>query len=200
MVKVHRFSVGEMQSNCYLLENNNHCIIIDPGDDADYITSKIIELRLKPNFIVSTHGHFDHNMASFEISQNFNIPFYISDKDTFLIKRMRATARHWFKRNDILLPQINTIESRLLKLGNLNIKVIEIPGHTPGSLAYYIEKSGIMFAGDLLFKGGGLGRIDFEYSNKEDFKNSLKNVLSYPSNTLIYPGHGEKFRLSEFSI
>ncbi len=58
----------------------------------------------------------------------------------------------------------------------------------------------MVFSGDLIFKGGGLGRVDFLYSNENDFARSLKKILSLPKDTMIYPGHGEIFLLSEFTI
>jgi len=200
MIKVHRLSVGEMRSNCYLLQYDDRCIIIDPGDDSDFITNKILELKLKPKFIASTHGHIDHNMASYEVSKNFDIPFYISERDVFLIKKMKETAKVWFRRNDILIPKIEPVEKMPLKLGKHKIEIIDIPGHTPGSVAYYVPLSKIMFVGDLIFEAGGLGRVDFQYSDKKDFISSLDKVLTYPKDTQIYPGHGEYFLLSEFNI
>lgn len=96
--------VGIMQSNCYILQGDENCIIIDPGDEADFITQTISKLRLKPVSIISTHGHFDHNLAAFEISSNFNIPFYLQSKDIFLVKNMSKSAKSMAKKERYINP------------------------------------------------------------------------------------------------
>jgi glyoxylase-like metal-dependent hydrolase (beta-lactamase superfamily II) len=200
MLKVHKLTVGVMQSNCYIVSINSNCIIIDPGDEADYISGFINKLRLKPKLIISTHGHFDHNMASYELSSNHKIPFYLSTKDVFLINRMPKSANIWLKRKDVIKPTIKTFKSENLIFRPCKIDIIKTPGHTPGSVSFYFKNENIIFSGDLIFEGNGLGRVDFPYSKKEDFEKSLQIILRLPKETVVYPGHGEKFSLSEISF
>jgi glyoxylase-like metal-dependent hydrolase (beta-lactamase superfamily II) len=200
MIKVHRLIVGAMQSNCYLLQKNGNCIVIDPGDDADFITSEIQKHNLNPLLIASTHGHFDHNLAAFEVQNNFKIPFYISKEDAFLIKKMKDTASYWLKREDVIPPRMKQFEGKIIKKRDFRLEIIKIPGHTPGGVAFHEKSEGLLFSGDLIFERGGLGRVDFEYSDIFDFKKSLFRVQKLPKKTKVFPGHGESFTLSEFSI
>ena len=77
--------VGQMATNCYLVDG----MIIDPGDDAEYIMS---HCKTKPTMIVATHGHFDHIMAAYALQLAYNIPFYIHEKDIFLLSRMQSLS------------------------------------------------------------------------------------------------------------
>ena len=198
MFKVHKLAVGTMQSNCYIVEDDSSCLIVDPGDDADYISNKLISLHLKPIAVIATHGHFDHNMASFELTSSYNIPFYIDKEDKFLIENIASFSSHWLKRDDVLKPEINIFKENSISMKNVKLKIIKIPGHTPGSVAFYIKSKRIVFSGDLIFEGGGLGRTDFSYSSKPEFSKSIHKILSLPKNTLVYPGHGESFKLSDY--
>src|SRR3989344_147687 len=89
--------VGQMQANCYLVYDKKSLktLIIDPGDDADYIERIISDHSLIPQAIIATHGHFDHIMAVTELVFAYTIPFKINCEDKFLIKNMFASAKHF---------------------------------------------------------------------------------------------------------
>lgn len=188
--------VGQMQTNCYLVvgKKSRKTLIIDPGDDAEYIQNKIRDLEVEPVQILATHGHFDHIMAAFEIQQAYQIPFLISSRDEFLVKRMRETAKFFLK---IEIPEIPPVVDRYLKegdqiqLGDSIFFAHETPGHTPGSICLYSQESKVMFTGDTIFAGGGVGRTDFAYSNRRDLEKSVLRILKYDEITTLYPGHGE---------
>lgn len=171
--------VGQMATNCYIVGD----IIIDPGDDAEYIMSR---LDAKPRMIVATHGHFDHIMAAFALQRAYNIPFYIHKDDEFLLKNMRSSAKHFLGLPDVDPPPV---PSRLQ-----GISFIHTPGHTPGSIC--LKFGDELFVGDTLFAGGGIGRTDFSYSNKKDLEKSIHTILSFPKETKLFPGHGESFTIS----
>lgn len=177
-MNVQRLVVGQMATNCYLVDT----IIIDPGDDAEYISSHIKE---PPTMIVATHGHFDHIMAAFALQTMYNIPFYIHPDDIFLLSRMQESARHFLGLSHIDPPPNPTPIS--------TIPYVHIPGHTPGSICLPFDD--ILIVGDTIFADGSVGRTDFAYSDTKKFMKSLKKVTSYPKNTRILPGHGEEFSL-----
>ena len=108
-------------------------------------------------------------------------------KDEFLLaKAMKYT---------VLIPKITRgfKNNDVIKFGTFKIKVITIPGHTPGSLAFFCQNH--LFSGDLIFSEGGLGRTDYAYSNKSDFESSLSKISKLPKGTIIHPGHGEEFTI-----
>lgn len=188
--------VGQLQTNCYLVWDSKslEAIIIDPGDDGDYIIRRIGDFNLLPKYIIATHGHFDHVLAVTELKLAFNIPFLIHQKDLFLYQRAGRTAKFFQKvAADVILPPDKFIkEGDWLKFGREKLKVLETPGHTPGSISLYVP--GFLFSGDVIF-AQGRGRTDFSYSSEKDLEKSIKKIFSLPKDTIVYPGHGEEFRL-----
>lgn len=164
--------VGSMATNCYIVDD----IIIDPGDDAEYIMS---HLTTKPSMIVATHGHFDHIMAARAIQLAYNIPFYIHEDDVFLLSSMQSSAKHFLRLKEVDPPPIpSKIE---------NLPFIHTPGHTPGSICLKF--------GDILIVGDALEKTKYSYSNVHNFLTSRDKIRSHPKGTRILPGHGEEFVL-----
>ncbi|KKS98536.1 MAG: metallo-beta-lactamase family protein [Candidatus Gottesmanbacteria bacterium GW2011_GWA2_43_14] len=192
--------VGQMQSNCYLLiAENRDCLIVDPGDDGDYLERIIADHRAKPLTILATHGHFDHIMAVTELKLAYNIPFLINQKDEFLVKNMRQSAGHFLGIQTDPPPDADNFlqENEIIALGGHKIRVIGTPGHTPGSVCLYLEKEKCLISGDTLFAGGGVGRTDFSYSSPTDLAKSLEIIFALPADTEIKPGHGEASTLKK---
>jgi hydroxyacylglutathione hydrolase len=196
---IKKYSLGELQANCYFLIEDQNCLIIDPADDASFILEELQRQQLNLVGMLATHGHFDHVMATGEIQQSINLPLLINEKDNFLIKRLEQTAEHFLGHKPIILP-INRIENlkikKSLKILNFKFQILHTPGHTPGSCCFYIEEKNVLFTGDTLFKGA-VGRTDLSYSSKDDLTKSLKKVFKMPKNTLIYPGHGTNTKIGD---
>ncbi len=209
-MKIKTYPVGELQANCYFLIQDKDCVIIDPGDSADFILEKIQTENLKVHALFASHGHFDHLMAVGELQLSLKVPFYIADEDLFLLKRVKETAEHFL---GAVPPIIQPTETHNLKPGAFNVssftfQVLSVPGHTPGSRCLYFPPSRhsersegsypIIFTGDTLFKQG-IGRYDFSYSNKIDLFDSLERLFKLPEDTLVYSGHGEVTTIGEES-
>lgn len=167
--------VGSMATNCYVIDD----MIIDPGDDAEYIMSHLTQ---KPSMIVATHGHFDHIMAAYALQLAYNIPFYIHEDDIFLLGRMQSSAKHFLGLKEVDPPPV---PSKIIDL-----PFIHTPGHTPGSVCFYFKKENILFSGDTIFADGGVGRTDHEYSDKAALSRSIQTIFSLPPETKLFPGHG----------
>ncbi len=103
------FPLGQLQANCYLLIQDKECLIIDPGDSAEFLLEEILRRNLNVKGILATHGHFDHIMAVGELQMSLNCPFYIHEKDLFLIERLEKTAQHFLKSKQIVIPPQNSI-------------------------------------------------------------------------------------------
>lgn len=201
-MKVSKFAVGKLQTNCYLLESFGESVIIDPGDDGDFLSEKIYFQNLNLKMLLVTHGHFDHVLAANELKINFKAPLFISKKDLFLLEKAGESAFFWTG----IVPKFKVVKpSGFLKaydkieFGRDLLEVIETPGHTPGSLSYYNEKEKMLFCGDLIFKNG-LGRTDFVYSLKRELNKALNKILKLPPETIVFPGHGDKFRLEKAKL
>lgn len=185
--------VGQLQANCYLLwdQNTRDCFIIDPGDEADFLTDEILRLQLKPQAILLTHGHYDHCLACLELKLNFNIPIYLDPKDNFLYQNASSSARHWSGTKSFKQPATAPYPKHL-QLGTTTIEIIPTPGHTPGSVSLYSKP--FLFTGDTLFSDG-VGATNHRYSSAKDLHHSLQTIKALPSGTEVYPGHGEFFLL-----
>jgi hydroxyacylglutathione hydrolase len=199
---IKKFIVGQMATNCYIFINNDtqQAIIIDPGDDGQYIIDQINKLQVTPILIIATHGHFDHIMAVYELQTSYQIPFLLHQDDLFLVSRMSETAKYFLgvKQMDPS-PLVNrtVMDKDVIDFGKVDVEIIHTPGHTPGSISLYIEKLGVLFAGDTLFAGGQVGRTDFSYSDAKLLRSSIKKIFLLSPDTILYAGHGEDSTLSE---
>lgn len=196
-MQIIKLSVGQLQENCYLLKiNDSECIIIDPGDDAEYIIDTIQKENLTPKMILATHGHFDHIMAVWQLQVTYQIPFFIDQKDEFLVKRMQASAQHFIPGVKCSPPPHDIKFWQNQNLKKFIFKIINTPGHTPGSVSYFFQKQKAIFVGDVVFANGMVGRTDFKYCDSKKLKSSLETIFKLPEDIMVYPGHGEAILLS----
>lgn len=190
--------VGQLSTNCYLVweEKSKKVIIIDPGDDGDFIIRRTQDLKLNPKLIVATHGHFDHVLGVTELKLALNIPFVINQKDLFLLRQAQQSAKHFLKLtvDPVIEPDRFVKDGDEIIFGKEKLRVIETPGHTPGGIS--LLGKGVLFSGDTLF-ADGFGRTDFSYGSKEELKKSLKKLFNLPGKTTVYPGHGEETTIAE---
>jgi glyoxylase-like metal-dependent hydrolase (beta-lactamase superfamily II) len=191
-MKILKFSLGQLQANCYFLIDGQNCLVIDPADDASFILEELQRQQLNLVGMLATHGHFDHIGAVGEIQLSFNVPLYIFKEDQFLIDRLNETAKYFlgFDPHFIKPKNIQFIKNNF-SMTNYELQIIKTPGHTPGGCCCYVEKENALFTGDTLFKEG-IGRTDLSYSSKDDLKKSLKKIFKLPKETIIYSGHGEE--------
>ncbi len=179
-MRIETLVVGQMATNCYIVDG----IIIDPGDDAEYIMG---HLQTKPIMIVATHGHFDHIMASYALQLAYNIPFVIHEKDAFLVKTMQSSAKHFLHIVTDPPPKITSYITEEDKIGDFT--VMHAPGHTPGSVC--LVGDGVVFTGDTIFAGGAVGSTDHQYSDKTALSQSINKILALPPKTKFFSGHGD---------
>jgi len=199
MLSIKKVTVGQLKANCYIVSDEDNALIVDPGDDADYIMRVISDEELKPRMIIATHGHYDHILAVTEFKLAYKIPFLMHKDDECLLKNMKSSAKHFSGIKAGPEPKIDKYirkgDKIILKNSSLEIK--ETPGHTPGSISIYNKKANFIIVGDVLFARGGVGRTDFSYSNKRDLKKSIVKILKLPGETVVYSGHGEESKIEE---
>ena len=183
--------VGSVSTNCYLLKNKEtgEMLIIDPGDCADRIEQKILEMQGRPAAILLTHGHFDHILAAEELKNKYSIPIYACEKEEKTLQdpgiNLTAYHMHGYTLNaDVYLTDLQVVE-----LAGFSVQMIETPGHTVGSCCYYLKDEGVLFSGDTVFCGS-VGRTDFPEGSTSAIVNSLHRLLeALPDETEVYPGH-----------
>ncbi|EJP6472765.1 MBL fold metallo-hydrolase [Clostridium botulinum] len=177
--------VGIYNANCYLLIDQDKCAIIDPGGDPEDIIKIIEDNNLIPQFILLTHGHIDHVGGVETIKDKYNIPFYISKKDEDLIKEAKYIFGGFgkYKNADKYL-----VEEDIFELGNLKIKAIETPGHSPGGMSFLVNN--VIFTGDTLFRES-IGRSDFIGGNHNVLIDSIQSkIIVLDPDIYVLPGHG----------
>ena len=160
-------------------EETNTVSIVDPSEFAP--CEKIIKNYKKLDNILITHHHADHVGGNLKLKEKYNSKIFGYQKDKNRIPGI-----------DILL-----YEDQIFNVGNLEVKVIFIPGHTSGHIAYYIQKENVVFTGDTLFSLG-CGRV-FEGSHKQMFE-SLNKLKILDPKTKVYCGHEYTKKNLEFCL
>jgi len=180
--------VGLLETNCYIVtdELSKKCAIIDPGADSNTILDYIESNNLAPEAIFLTHGHFDHCMALEEVAKATGASVYIHKEE---VNRSGQDMRHKVNDNEKLSFYA---EGDIIDVGSLVFKVLETPGHSPGSVT--LKCSDALFTGDTLFCGD-CGRTDLEGGSRELILKSLRRLAKFEGNLEVYPGHAESSTL-----
>jgi glyoxylase-like metal-dependent hydrolase (beta-lactamase superfamily II) len=187
-----------MEVNCYIVApgENSSAIIIDPGSEARKIKRVLDKHRLRPALIINTHGHYDHIGSDNE----FGVPVYIHKQDVPLLKEPQLNLSGLFALPYSVKSEIRILEdNQNIELQNLQLKVLHMPGHTPGGIALQMIKptDKIIFTGDTLFCQG-IGRSDLAGGDESLLIKSIKEkLLVLTDDTVIYPGHGPSSTIGE---
>jgi len=199
-MEIKSFSLGDVFTRCYVVSKNNKAFIVDPGAEAEKIFSYLKNNDLKLEFIINTHGHFDHIGANEFLKNKTNAEIYIHDKAAEKLISAKKNLSLKFLRRKIISPPAD----RLLKDGDqiifedYTMQVLYTPGHSRGGISIYIPKENILFSGDAVFSNG-VGRTDLADSSREKLHESIKEkLLVLTEDTKIFPGHGESFLLKDF--
>lgn len=186
--------VGPVAANCYVIgdENSKSGIIIDPGDKADHILSLVNESELKIEFLIGTHGHFDHIGAVAPMKKALGCDFLLHRSDLPFVANSTSTARQWgFDIEQVPDPDRYIDDGDVLKIGKLEFKVLHTPGHSPGGICLYLPQENLVFTGDTLFQGS-IGRTDLPLGSLESLVHSIQTRLyTLADTTKAYTGHGE---------
>lgn len=189
-----KMPLGVIQTNCYLLNNEDQVLIIDPGAESNKIINKITELNSKPVAVLLTHAHFDHIGAVEEICNHYQIDVFVSEIEKYWLSDPVKNGSEKFKAFNI--PPISTgVKPKILQKGKMKMKSFEFevrhtPGHSPGSMSFIFEDFAIV--GDTLFKDS-IGRTDLYEGNHQQLINSInESLLSLDESMVICPGHGDE--------
>ncbi len=188
---------GSFGSNCYLLEDSGHAIIVDPSTSADAILRRLREDGCIPDAVVLTHGHFDHILSVDTLRKACpGLRVYMHEADAPMLtdgdKNAFATffgqPRTWAAADGYL------IDGQVLTVGAAALTVLHTPGHSPGSICLLCEADAAMLTGDTLF-ADNIGRDDLWGGNGTTLRRSLDSLRRLDGSITIYPGHGDTNRL-----
>ncbi len=192
---------GPLETNCYVVKNGGVTSVIDPSafyeEEKLFLKEFIRSLNGSLQFIVNTHGHFDHISANEFLKSNFPdaqilIHFADSEKLQSPIKNRSAELSL-----NVVSPNADKElkDGDIVKIGEASFKVVHTPGHTKGSIMLYGE--GVLFSGDTLFAGTVGTAKEYKGAFNEMIQSIKEKVLRLPDSTLILPGHMETSTIEE---
>lgn len=196
MIQIEKFTFNPVQENTYILyDETGECIIIDAGcyfeNEQKELDDFISEKNLKPVKLVNTHCHFDHILGVTYCRTKYNIPFFASEKDVFLIERAVAQGDMFgVPLESIEGPDEFIDEGDKISFGDSELELLSVPGHSPGSLVIHEPQQKFIIAGDVLFYGS-IGRTDLPQGSYDQLVHNIKTkLLILPEETMVYSGHG----------
>lgn len=198
-MQIKQFTFNPWQENSYLLyDETGECALVDMGcisdDDHEELNDFIEEKELKVKYILNTHLHIDHILGNAQIKEKYNVPILAHENDEFLLENAAVYAEQIGFKMKKQPPKVDQYidGGDEIEIGNFKLKVLHVPGHSPGSIVFYEPQSKILLSGDVLFYES-IGRTDLIYGNHSVLINGIiSKLFSLPDETIVYPGHGPK--------
>ena len=187
---VKQYVVGIFAVFCYLIgdEETAEGLFIDPADDTKRLLSEAKSQGInKIKYIVNTHSHVDHIMGNAEMVKKTGAKIIIHEEDASGLVRTPPDLLEMFGATASPPADIQVKDGEIIQLGNVILKVLHTPGHSPGGMSLHLD--GMVFTGDTLFVGS-VGRTDFPGSSWDVLENSIrKKLYVMPGETVVFPGH-----------
>ncbi len=199
MLKIQKFTFNTFDENTYIAwcDEKKEAAIIDPGcsdkNEETELSNFIENNKLKTKYLLNTHCHIDHVLGNNFVKNSFNVEYYVPEKDAILLEQFQKQCEAvGMQVEQPPLPEKYITEDLQIYIGDIQIKFLFTPGHTPGEFCFYFSKEKKCITGDVLFKGS-IGRTDLWGGNYETLMKSIKTkLLVLHDDVVIYPGHGDK--------
>ncbi len=192
-MKIERFVLGSLQTNCYLIvnEETRECALFDPATCPEYLQSHIESKNYQLCGIYLTHGHFDHVMGIDCWTAKYDVPVYLCEKEATVLADPKLNLSAMFGSSYAYHNTETLKDGEKIEIAGYEFKVIHTPGHTCGSCCYYCEAEKILMSGDTLFCQS-VGRSDFPTGSMGTLVRSIKEKLfCLPEDVMVYPGHND---------
>ncbi|MBR6328942.1 MAG: MBL fold metallo-hydrolase [Lachnospiraceae bacterium] len=198
-IKTGRMVLGPVGTNCYFMfrEDKKDAIVFDPADRGADIFNALKERGITVGAIVLTHGHFDHISGVAKLRQLSHCKIYAGTDEQELLGSEYLNRSEAMGIPVTVTPDELVRDGQELTLCDITMKVFATPGHTIGSVCYYVEEAGVVISGDTLFEGS-VGRTDMPTGDMGAQIRSIKEkLLTLPDETIVYPGHGNSTTIGE---
>ena len=196
-MKIKTFTFNPIQENTYLVyDESNEAVVIDAGCVSEIekraLKNYIEDNELTLKRVLNTHLHFDHQFGNKFLFNTFGIKPEAGEEDEYLLENVISQTRSFGMAVDEEAQPLGgyITDNQEIKFGNTTFKALHVPGHSPGSMAFYDEKEGVLFAGDVLFRAS-IARTDLPKGDYATLILSITNkLLPLPDSTVVYSGHG----------
>ena len=195
-MNIKKFKFNPVEVNALVLwDDTNECVIIDPAcfypGEEQQLKLFIETHHLKPVRLLNTHGHFDHLMGNKFVEKTWGLTSEIHKEDIFLVEQAANQAMMFgLQMAKPPLPGRFFEDGEVLTFGNSALKVIFVPGHSPGGVTFYSETDKLLIAGDILFYGS-IGRTDLPRGNHEQLITGImEKLMVLDPQVKVYCGHG----------
>ena len=196
MLEVKTFVFNPFQENTYVIyDESRECLIVDAGCNSTEEKQELIrfirDVHLTPVALINTHCHIDHILGVEYLKVHFSLPFKIHEADKPLLAHAEQQAVI-FDLDFGGSPEADGFlrDGDIVEAGTVGLKILHIPGHSPGSIAMYNETGRMVFVGDVLFRGS-IGRTDLPGGDYDTLISGIREkLLGLPPETIVYSGHG----------
>lgn len=183
--------VGSMAVCCYIVacEKTKKAAVVDPGGDEGKILAELGKMDVQLEYIIATHGHPDHVCGNRKIQEQTGAKIIMHAADELFFNK--PEVKNYFSMLGLAASppaDLQVVDGDEIVIGEVTLKVIHTPGHTPGGMCLYNAPD--LLTGDTLFVGG-LGRSDFPGGSHQELLTSIRTkLLVLPPETVVWPGHG----------
>ena len=189
MIEIKTLVLGDICTNTYILKDvsTGKLAVVDPACESELLFQTVDELGAELEYILLTHGHFDHIGGVASLLEKYSPKVVIGEQEMTLLNTPSLNGSAWHNLHiDKIDVDLNLKDNDTFMFGDTKIKYISTPGHTAGSGCYIVED--VIFSGDTLFCQS-IGRTDFPTSSGRDMMLSLMRLNDLDGNFTVYPGH-----------
>jgi glyoxylase-like metal-dependent hydrolase (beta-lactamase superfamily II) len=203
MWTIRSFVFSPIQENTYVLHNAaGDALIIDPGcyfdEERRQLEGYVADKKLQPRFLLNTHCHLDHVFGNRFVHERYGLTLHLHEKEKKVLEFAPTSGLMYNMPFDNYAGNLNYLSGGdILFEGEDQLLVIEVPGHSPGSICFYCAAQSFIISGDVLFRNS-IGRTDLPGGNHQQLLESIRKQLwVLPENTVVYSGHGEPTTIGE---
>jgi hydroxyacylglutathione hydrolase len=205
MLKIKSFTFNPFQENTYVLSSNSEAVVIDPGNsdrnESAELDKHIADEKLIVKYLLNTHCHIDHVLGNYHVKDKYKVPFLIHQTELPVLRAVKSySSNYGFPQYTECEPDSFLKEGDDVGFGDVNARVIFVPGHAPGHIAFYFSDEKKLFSGDVLFRAS-IGRTDLPGGDFDTLIKSIhQKLFTLPDGVVVYSGHGPTTTLGEEKI